>query len=114
MAIRIAGWPARSRRSSSCAMRSWYGWKMLRARCGLCGRHRLIAGHDRVFALRDDRCRRVERPIAIDRQARVRLRDQKRVEQCCEPARDAEHTDVPRDVALELRIGQAERAERAR
>ena len=54
----------------------------------------------------------MRRPVAVDHEPRVALRDQMRAEQVGELRGDAGDADVPGDVPDELAFGQAEIAER--
>ena len=74
----------------------------------------LVARDRGRIADRRDRRRRVGRPVAVDHEPRIALRDQRRLEGRGEAAGDRLDPDVVGDVALEVLGCQAEVAERAR
>ena len=83
---------------------------------GLARRRRdaLVARDRGRIADRRDRRRHVGRPVAVDHEPRIALRDQRRLERRGQPAGDRLDPDVVGDVALEVLGCQAEVAERAR
>ena len=70
-----------------------------------------IAGDDRVLAHLDHEVGGARGAIAIDHEPRVTLQDQGRIEPGGEPARDLRCADVPRNVAFEIGVGQAQRSQ---
>ena len=77
-------------------------------------RQAAIARDRRRLAHRDDRGRRLDRPVAVDRQPRIGLQDEERVEPVGQRPGQAFGADVPGDVPPELGGGQAEIAKAAR
>ena len=61
-----------------------------------------------------DRRRRRQRPVAVDDEPRIRLRDHRRIENRGEVRSDTARADVPGDVPCELGVVKTERSERTR
>ena len=72
-----------------------------------------IARNFRRLADQRDRAGAVERPVAVDHEARIALRDQMHVHFTGKPGRDLGNADVPCDVPLQFAGMDAEIAERA-
>ena len=70
-----------------------------------------IAGNDGRFADARDRTCGVRRPVAVDHQPRIALRDQMRIEMFRQRVGDAGNADVPGDMPCQLVLRQAEIAE---
>ena len=77
-------------------------------------RQSLIAGNGGGFADQRDRACDMRRPVAVDHQPRIALRDQMGVELLRQLLGDAGNADIPRDVPRQLCLGQAEIAEDGR
>ncbi len=67
-----------------------------------------VAGNDRAVGDFRDQAFRLQRPIAVDHQARIDLPDHGGVQQFADPAGDGAGADVQGDVACEIRITQAQ------
>jgi len=73
-----------------------------------------IAGHGNAVALGRNRGGIVERPVAIDHEARIAGEGERRIEAPGEPPRHFGGADVPADVLGEPLLRKAEPVERAR
>ena len=83
-------------------------------RLGLIARQTLITLDGGRLADARDRAWRRRRPVAVDHQPRVALRDQMRIELLCERLGHAGNADVPGDMPRQFVFRQAEIAEHAR
>ncbi len=83
-------------------------------RIGLLRRDALVAGNDRGFADGRNRARDIRRPVAVDHQPRIALRDQMRTERVRTSLGDTGNPDIPGDMPREFAVGQAEIAKRIR
>src|SRR3569623_3418215 len=71
----------------------------------------VIAGDVGGLAHERDRARALERPVAVDHEARISLCDEMCAGRFGQPPRDAGDADVPCDVPLQIALCAAETAE---
>ena len=77
-------------------------------------RDAVIAGNHGGLADARDRAGRLRRPVAVDHQPRIALRDQMRVELLRQRIRHAGNADIPGDMPRQLALREPEIAETAR